>query len=198
MKIIVGIDYGAKKAGTTVICYQKLSDNKLHFQAVEKGKDADQFIYQTLQKLQVSIAFIDAPLSLPGVYTQPQKYQNYFYRVCDQQLQAMSPMFLGGLTARAMQLKAKLQAHHIQLLETYPSYHAQQLQLKNKGYKKQKAHMSTICAIINQQNIIPSLHIEMITDWHHIDAALALFTAKRYLLQQHRVIGDSQEGLIYL
>ena len=38
-KIHLGIDYGSKLAGTTVICFEK--NKQLHFLQSEKKKDAD-------------------------------------------------------------------------------------------------------------------------------------------------------------
>ena len=104
----IGIDYGSKMAGTTVIAY--LKSGKLHFAQSQKKKDADLFVENWVAQHQPRAIFLDAPLSLPGVYTEPEAYDDYFYRAGDRLLRAMSPMFLGGLTARAMRLSRRLKA----------------------------------------------------------------------------------------
>ena len=59
----LGIDYGAKLAGTTAVCYEQ--NGQFHLLQSERKKDADKFIHQTIEKLQPATVFIDAPLSLP-------------------------------------------------------------------------------------------------------------------------------------
>ena len=96
----IGIDYGAKLAGTTAICFEQ--SGQLKIWQSEKKKDADKFVQESIKQLQPTTVFIDAPLSLPLAYFG--EGENYFYRECDKILKGMSPMFLGGLTARAMRL----------------------------------------------------------------------------------------------
>lgn len=88
----LGIDYGSKLAGTTAICYQE--GDALTIIQSEKKQDADRFINDTVESLKPEQIFIDAPLSLPAAYFG--NGDDYFYRDCDRQLKAMSPMFLGG------------------------------------------------------------------------------------------------------
>ena len=65
-KTIVGIDYGNKYAGTTVICYN--SRHKIKFVQSSKNADADSFLLNELAYLHPDLIMIDAPLCLPGVY----------------------------------------------------------------------------------------------------------------------------------
>lgn len=66
-KTIVGIDYGSKYAGTTVMCYN--SAHKVRFIESHKNTDADSFLQTELAFLKPDLIMIDAPLSLPGVYS---------------------------------------------------------------------------------------------------------------------------------
>jgi predicted nuclease with RNAse H fold len=140
--------------------------------------------------------FIDAPLSLPGVYSRMADYSDYFFRKADKQLQAMSPMFLGGLTARAMKLKNQLAAQQIQVYETYPAAQAAGMGLVEMGYKKQISHLPAVVHIISQ-HLLPFIpDSNTLTSWHQVDALLALLGAVRFMNGEHQVFGDAGEGLI--
>lgn len=130
----VGIDYGSKLAGTTVLCWEQ--DGQLHYQQSEKKKDADQWLIQLIQELSPPEVFIDAPLSLPAAYHG--KGEDFFYRDCDRELRAMSPMFLGGLTARAMKLRHLLSPQQIVFQETYPAELVRNLPDLKECYLKKK------------------------------------------------------------
>jgi hypothetical protein len=104
--MILSIDYGSKLAGTTAVCFEK--NNQLHLAQSVKKQDADAWLRQLISTKKPAAVYIDAPLSLPGVYRG--EGSDYFYRAGDRAVGAMSPMFLGGLTARAMQLRAAFPA----------------------------------------------------------------------------------------
>lgn len=191
--MLVGIDYGSNLAGTTVIA-TLTPTNELHFYSSEKKRSADDFLIENLSKLDVKQVFIDAPLSLPGVYTKPAIYNNYFFRQCDKELKCMSPMFLGGLTARAMRLKNTLT--NINFIETYPSFHAKRLTLKALDYKKKVSAIAIVLAKMQTEfdfKLPPTL-----PNWHHVDALLALLSAIRHSQKQHLSFGSVEEGQIIL
>jgi predicted nuclease with RNAse H fold len=102
-----GIDFGKKLSGNTVICEK--NGDLTRFYRASKDTDADKFITGLIKDVRPEIIFIDAPLSLPAAYHDSENYQDYFYRLCDRQLKAMSPMFLGGLTARAIKMKTEVE-----------------------------------------------------------------------------------------
>ncbi len=170
---------------------------EVRFSASEK-KSADNFLMQHIQQLQPEAIFLDAPLSLPGVYRFPDGYTDYFYRKCDRQFNAMLPMFLGGLTARAMKLKASLQAKGVPVYETYPSAQARRMNLYESGYKQLKENMAVVNQIIctSYPNLI--LQLPDLTSWHHIDALLALIAGMRFCEGVYKVYGDEQEGVIII
>jgi len=144
-----------------------------------------------------SALFLDAPLSLPGVYALKQPHHtDYFHRDCDKQLNAMSPMFLGGLTARAMKLASTLRASGVPVFETYPKWHAKRLKLDALGYKKQPENLER-CTLEVAKTLEGTLSSSP-TSWHEFDALLALLTGLRFREGKHLQIGDTEEGKIYL
>ena len=102
--------------------------------------DADAFIHSEAIHLKPRMIFIDAPLSLPGIYWLGNGFRDHFFRQCDKEMNAMSPMFLGGLTARAMRLKAELKSTGCKIIETYPRMLTEMRYLSNehKVYGKRK------------------------------------------------------------
>lgn len=195
-KPLVGIDYGSKLAGTTVIAWS-LNRQDIFFAESKKGRDADAFLLDEITGLEPAGIYIDAPLSLPGVYKNLSGYENYFYRDADRELQAMSPLFLGGLTARAMQLAARLAVDNIRCTEVYPAALARDLGLKTKGYKKEKDSFFALLAFLCQ-NYRLKLPADLPSSWHHFDALLALITGLRVEQQLVKVYGNAAEGFIYV
>lgn len=198
--IICGIDYGSKLAGTSVLCSLNLANNELQFKQSSKKKDADKFLKEALNLLKPTLVFIDAPLSLPKVYQQtknlePTKKYDFFYRVGDRELHAMSPLFLGGLTARAMRLQFEMAP--LSFYETYPAQQARRMELSNTKYKKKLEFIPEIIAeIIKQYPIF--VNATTIKNWHEVDALLALIGAYRFFKAEHITFGDELEGLIYI
>lgn len=193
---LVGVDYGSKLAGTTVMAYSQ-DREELRFLASRKGEDSDVFLQKLLAGLRPERVFIDAPLSLPGVYRALPGYTNYFYREADRKLKAMSPMFLGGLTARAMQLSTALEKENIHFLEVYPAALARHLGMPSQGYKKQKEAFFTL-----KEQLMEKYHLKfpegMPYSWHYFDALLAFLSGLRFERQIVMVEGDEAEGLVYI
>ncbi len=191
---IAGVDYGSKLAGTTVIAH--LLNGSIRLYQSQKKKDADAFLRNWVKEQAPSHLFLDAPLSLPGVYTMPSLYDDYFYRKADRELRAMSPMFLGGLTARAMRLKKEWSDTDIRLVEIYPAKLADLLLIRALGYKKQKAQLERVL-----EKMAPALHgfewsPSEIDNWHQVDALLALMSGLRFLKDEHLAFGEEKEGII--
>jgi predicted nuclease with RNAse H fold len=187
----VGIDYGNKFAGTTVICYN--SRHKIKFVQSSKNADADSFLLNELAYLHPDLIMIDAPLSLPGVYWLGSDYKDHFFRSCDLELKAMSPMFLGGLTARAISLIKKMNGTEVK--ETYPRKLVDILQLPDAQYKHSKQDLGSFT---EQLQTISGVIINeaQITSWHHVDAFLALLSGLRYLEEINQKYGIPEEGVI--
>ncbi len=191
---IAGVDYGSKLAGTTVIAH--LEGQMLSFYNSIKKKDADAFLLTWVREHTPTHLFIDAPLSLPGVYRAPDQYDDYFYRQADREVRAMSPMFLGGLTARAMKLKRALSRSDLQIMEIYPSKLADLLEIRELGYKKKKAHLEGVLHKLANELSSYQWPAEAISNWHQVDALLALLSGLRYLEGAHLTFGDEEEGRI--
>lgn len=189
---IAGVDYGSKLAGTTVIA--ALENNSVFFFQSEKKKDADRFLLEWVEKYQPDKVFIDAPLSLPRIYASPAGRGDYFYREADRLLGAMSPMFLGGLTARAMQFKAGIGHRSTQIVEVYPRQMARELHLTQTGYKKNREHI--LPCLEKLQSYLPFPVAKPPADWHQFDALLAFTSGWRYENNKHQSFGDPAEGVI--
>lgn len=189
--MLAGIDYGAKRAGTTVVAL--LENGTINLQASQPKQDADAFVQACFADKKPAIIFLDAPLSLPLVYRFPEQHQDYHYRQCDRELGAMSPLFLGGLTARAMSLAYELRKQQHTVLETYPAQQAKRLGLHEHGYKQRTQ---------NPTNLLPMLEeaigaaIPSCPSWHAFDALLALLGGCRYEQGIHETVGDPEEGVI--
>ena len=190
-KTIVGIDYGNKYAGTTVICYN--SRHKIKFVQSSKNADADSFLLNELAYLHPDLIMIDAPLSLPGVYWLGSDYKDHFYRSCDRELKAMSPMFLGGLTARAINLTKKMNGTEVR--ETYPRKLVDILQLPVAQYKDDKQVLGPFTEQLKRISGA-KFNVAQITTWHHLDAFLALLSGFRYLEKNDQRFGTPEEGII--
>jgi len=190
---IVGVDYGSKAGGTTVMAH--LQEEQLTLSQSAKKQDADKFLLEKIKALQPTHMFLDAPLSLPGVYRGLPDCESFFYRKSDRELQAMSPMFLGGLTARAMQLANQLQDSGMEVIEIYPSKLAEILGLKELDYKKNKAALQPVCEKLNTFLPFP-FSPPTITNWHQVDAVLALYSGWRFLHNAHETFGNVVEGQI--
>ena len=188
-----GIDYGSKMAGTTVITYDV---NGVLFQkSSSKKMDADAMILKAAVELMPSFIYLDAPLSLPNVYYG--KGNDYFYREADKELKAMSPMFLGGLTARAMQLKSQiLTVIETKVFETYPSALVRSIPELKTHYKKKDA---TMVPILTKQieRLLEKIKLdEKPKTIHQIDSILAWYSGYRHQNGLAIITGNHEEGLI--
>ncbi|NEQ48704.1 MAG: DUF429 domain-containing protein [Leptolyngbya sp. SIO3F4] len=191
--MLAGIDYGAKKAGTTAVALW--DGNQLELTTSQRAQDADAFLKKLFAERAPGLICLDAPLSLPLVYRDPDRGSDYHLRQCDRQVQAMSPLFLGGLTARAMELKAWLEAKGHRVLEAYPKAQAQRLELHPMGYKQKDVAPDTILSKLDQE--LP-VSVTTCPHWHAFDALLALVTAQRVDQGIAESVGNPKEGLIWI
>ena len=193
--MIAGIDYGSKLAGTTVIAWQE--EDRLHFISSVKNQDADAMILEWAVAYRPSLIMLDAPLSLPGVYRSLAGFSDYFYRQADQALRAMSPLFLGGLTARAMKLKAELTGMQIEVRECYPREVCRLEGWRGVYGKSQKEPVEPFTAMLLEQMGLIWKEDTPLT-WHHADALLALRSAQRLQSGLIQAIGHEEEGQIWI
>lgn len=184
---IIGIDYGAKLSGNTAIAFQN-SYGGIEFDQAPKKKDADLWIISKIQELNPTHVYLDAPLSLPAAYYQ--KGSDFHFREADRITQAMSPMFLGGLTARAISLKTKL--FPIKVIEVYPAYFQTQF-VRSEFYKIDIVKFIDLLEIKFRLNLK-----EHPQNWHQIDALLALIIGFRHQDNNHLEIGNVSEGIIII
>ncbi len=186
----LGIDFGAKRAGTTVACY--FMDGNWHLEQVAKKKDADDFLEKLVASLAPSKIYMDAPLSLPKVYASRDQYSSsddFHYRVCDRETGAMSPLFMGGLTARAIRLKTTWLESGIEVYETYPAQLIKTLGM-DTHYKKD---LEKFRHEFNQYGApIPA----QFDNWHQADAWLAWNSGERHARNENKIFGTKEEGII--
>jgi predicted nuclease with RNAse H fold len=189
---MMGIDFGSQLAGTTVVCW--LEGKVVHARQSEKGRSADAFVAEWLRLLQPEWVALDAPLSLPGVYRGLTHCRDYHYRLADREAKAMSPLFLGGLTARAMQLVAE--HPHIRWLEAYPARRAELLGLPPTGLRKKDPEaLNLLGPMLVTKGW--QLHSAMPTHNHALDALLALCIGFDAVRNEATMLGDANEGLLY-
>ncbi|MCR9290226.1 DUF429 domain-containing protein [Saprospiraceae bacterium] len=187
----IGIDYGSKLAGTTVVSFEQ--NKYLHFHQSDKKKDADGFLEKWIVERQPDAIFMDAPLSLPSVYVG--EGDDYFYRKCDREVRGMSPMFLGGLTARAMRLKSKLESPSRPFYEIYPAH---LIRVIFPDFKEKKTVSSLPVFLEILEPVLPISLFESPKNWHQVDSILAWYSGWRKKKNLGISFGDSEEGLIWV
>lgn len=183
-----GIDYGANLAGTTAVCFKE--QDKLLLSCSKKKKNADLFLTEMMVKYQPNLVFIDAPLSLPKAYYGDGN--DFHFRKADRLTQAMSPMFLGGLTARAIALKSAHQS--IKFYETYPKMLIKNTPSIGQHYNKKTKLREEIIAVL--ADILPFALAEKPKNWHEFDAIIAWYSGYRFLNEEAEIFGDPSEGRI--
>ncbi|GIV28015.1 MAG: hypothetical protein KatS3mg027_1829 [Bacteroidia bacterium] len=189
---ILGIDLGNKASGNTALCF--LNQNQLQFIQPTKKVDELNIILEIIKKHNIHLVCIDAPLTLPAVYYQTPEFNDYMYRQCDKLCKAMSPMFVGAFTARAIQLKNILQEKNIQVIEVYPKMLIETLNLKDY-YPKKKDKNISIALLKHLKYQIPFNFIKPET-LHQLDAMLCWHSGFRYLNNLHQQYGNKNEGII--
>lgn len=190
----LGVDFGSKLAGTTAAAM--VQQGQLQVWQCEKRNDADAWLQELVRQQRPNAIYIDAPLTLPKVYgfAVPSPAADFFYRQADREVQAMSPMFLGGLTARAMRLRAQLASQGIAMLETYPAEAARLLLPQLQGYKQDPSVIPDYAAAL-QRILKYKLHT-IPENWHQVDAILCWLSGHRHQQQQSILYGDPYEGRI--
>ena len=189
--MFVGIDYGSKLAGTTAICF--FDGAQFHFHQSEKKKDADAFLQKKINELQPTHIFLDAPLSLPGAFFD--QSDDFFYRKGDRAVRAMSPMFLGGLTARAMRLKSIFEKKEITVIEVYPSQLLRVL-FPERAFKKSNYEVDEIYTLLKTK--IKNLPAKTPENAHQLDSLLCWYSGYRYFEKDAIFYGDEKEGGIWV
>lgn len=187
--MIAGVDFGARFAGTTVVCFDE--GQCLVLERVARGQDADAALRAFVARRRPHAVYVDAPLSLPSAYLHGGS--DFFYRECDRMLAAMSPMFLGALTARAIQLKHTLAPAPV--FEVYPRAAARLLEQQQvRGYReaRPRAYLARL------QRCLPLPFCGVVTSWHDIDAILAWWSGWRHRRGEACAFGDPSEGVIWV
>ena len=188
-----GVDFGAKLAGTTAITWN--SGNEIITRLCPKGIDADNWLEDQIAEIGVSLICIDAPLSLPAAYFG--NGSDFSYREADRQLKAMSPMFLEGLTSRAMKFASSAAARQLDVLEVYPAALVRHLPELHANYqKKERETIQPFLTVL--QSLLPCQVNSKPTTYHEIDSILCWFSGYRYQLGLALPNGNPDEGIIWI
>lgn len=188
-----GVDFGSKLAGTTAISY--LVDDQLKIDQITKGQDTDKWLVKTIKDNHWDYVFIDAPLSLPGAFFG--SGDDYSYRKADRLIGAMSPMFLGGLTARAIKLKSELSNNGVNCIEVYPGGYIRSQPSLSKFYDKK--NLSTLSKMTDELSInLQYEFCEKPTNYHQLDSSICWYIGNKYLNGNAQSLGDPEEGLIWI
>jgi hypothetical protein len=102
-------------------------------------------------------------------------------------------MFLGGLTARAINLTKKMNGTEVR--ETYPRKLLDILQLPVAQYKNDKQLLGPFTEKLKKISGA-KFNEAQINSWHHLDAFLALLSGFRYLEKNDQRFGIPEEGII--
>jgi uncharacterized protein len=188
-----GIDYGTKMSGNTALAY--LDNIGIHVLQCPKNTDADQWITTQVTLLNLQKIYLDAPLSLPGGYL---GFNDQFhYRACDLELSAMSPMFLGGLTARAIALSKGLEKLKITSYEVYPGGFIRMHSTLQDAYHKKDS--STVAKMVESFSRMFHFPIQTpIENYHQVDALICWWIGYRHTQGLAKAYGDEKEGQIWI
>ena len=184
----VGIDFGARSAGNTVVCVREKGLFRFHRSA--KDSDGDAWLRSLIDELRPAGIYIDAPLSLPGVYTG--RGHDHFFRAADRQAGGMSPMFLGGLTARAMALASAWKSAGIAVHEAYPSALVRHA-WENLGIRPGASIPASKLRLMAGMVLVPPPEP---ADRHEADAWLCWVVGHRHQRGEAKVFGTMEEGVI--
>ncbi len=187
--MIVGIDFGARLSGTTALCFDE--EHCLELVRVPRREDADAYLESFMARYAPEAVYIDAPLSLPGAYFG--QGEDFFYRACDRALGAMSPLFLGGLTARAVRFKQRLAPTPV--YEVYPRATAAVLEAQDIGAYRRGSpadYWSRLSAVLPWPVVVTPV------SWHEVDAILAWWSGWRHTNGQAKSFGNPAEGVIWV
>jgi predicted nuclease with RNAse H fold len=104
-------------------------------------------------------------------------------------------MFLGGLTARAIKLKAEWNEKGIDVWEVWPRKLAQIYKLDSELYKKDMRNVEIYSDFLRSKAVFK--REVSIKNWHQVDAVLAYLSGLRILNELAMSFGDPEEGMIY-
>ena len=185
---IIGVDLGARHAGTTVVCSRERG--LFQFHRCGKGEDSDNWLETVVSEMAPLAIYIDAPLSLPGAYFG--NGDDHFFRRADRLAGGMSPMFLGGLTARAIRLATVWRNRGIEVNEVYPAA----LIRHEWDYLKIPAGRAIPPHKLRLMAGMFALPPPATKDRHEADAWLCWLSGHRHRSGRARAIGDVEEGVI--
>jgi len=187
LKHYCGIDFGARSRCSTAIC--RVCTNHLRVSLVPKAQDVDRWLVNVIMEENIQQVYIDAPLSLPLKYfDHSDEASTFHHRQADLELRAMSPLFLGGLTARAITLRHEMSQHGIQFYETYPKA------VRRFCFVEKASDAKILERIIKRTGYL--CDVEVLSNPHAFDSVLAWYAGWRHVNGQADSAGRPEEGVI--
>ena len=187
--LIMGLDLAGVETRPTGFCI--LKGTKAEASLVYTDDD----ILTKTTRNNPDIIAIDAPLSLPAGRTSIEERTNIHLRQCDKELLQRGikffPITLGPmrkLTSRGINLRKKLEANHIKVIEVYPGGAQDILEIprKQQGLEKLKTGLEKLG--------IKGLNNQM-SD-HELDAVTCAFVGKLYLEGKSVTYGTPEQAII--
>lgn len=186
---ILGIDYGGRTKGTVALAW--LEKTSIILYQCTTREDANAYIAKFISDYKIQLIAIDAPLSLPIVYTNKKLGNDYHFRKADRETKAMSPLFLGGFTANAMSFRAEHEG--TKFIETFPSH-----LLRTIGIKKPKEDYNAVIRIVLEKLNFKFNFKNRIETSHQFDAICCLLSGIRYTKGIALSFGEANEGQIFI
>ncbi|TVR79848.1 MAG: DUF429 domain-containing protein [Saprospirales bacterium] len=190
MDYVWGLDFGANKSGNTAIAIS--NGSAIEFHQSKAKESADDWLATMVTRFPPEIIAIDAPLSLPAGWCGGTG--DLFYRECDQKLKAMSPLFLGGLTARAVKFSRRLRHRGVEVIESYPKGFVNHL--LDGQYPEPEGDLNPVLSML-PGNIKLRLTSQPSNE-HQMDALICLVVAYRFSQRQTIRFGKYGEGIIHV
>jgi predicted nuclease with RNAse H fold len=119
------------------------------------------------------------------------------YRQADRVIKAMSPMFLGGLTARAMQLKSKWLLSGVAFTEVYPGGWVRQHEFASHIYLKRNTGLTEDFIQLLKKEY-SEYQFPAAENWHQVDSMICWLIGLKYLQGKATAVGDPDEGQIWI
>ncbi|MCH8555192.1 MAG: hypothetical protein LAT76_08545 [Schleiferiaceae bacterium] len=196
-QVWAGVSLGGKYTGDSALAIY--SNGQILIVQPDEGVDSDAFSTQVIEQFAPEIITIDAPITIPGALTKTSGCFDYHFRQADKECGCISPMIIGGRTARAIELKSVWEKLGKEVYETSPRLLARDFGLREMGYRKTGLHLRN-CAALLKASFNPDINLAErdISNWTRLDALLALMTAMKIETKTATSIGNPEEGLIWV
>ncbi len=194
MKPVVGIDLAGSEKRNTGFC---VMDAKMR--CLTRVLHTDEEILESTRRSAPSVVSIDAPLFLPKGRKSIEDRGPPHFRECDRELLRMHirffPISLGPmrmLTTRGMNLRARLEADGLEVIESFPGAVQDLL-----GMPRKQAGLPLLAKALRDYGIGLGRRAGSLNG-DELDAVSSALVGLLYKKGEYRAIGDPSEGLMIL